>query len=381
MLRYIRPRNFLSFDLDEPGIELTSLNVLIGPNGSGKSNLVEAIHFMRSSPGDLQSVTRRGGGTAEWVKKGQKNRYAQIELVDDDSVRHHISFTSVAQSFELATELIAPATGFNQAGEDFFYSISDNVPILRTQEGIKRSLDLDQINRNQSILSQLMDPQAYPQFSTLRKKYEQLRIYRDWSFGRSPLLRQPQAADMRTAPLEEDFSNLGLFLNRLQAKFPKAKRELLTHLQDLYPGITDFGTQTEGSTVQLFVTEGDYTIPAIRLSDGTLRYLCLLAILCDPEPPPLVCIEEPELGLHPDLLPKLAELLKAFSERSQLLVTTHSDILVDALTESPSAVIICEKRAGSTWMRRLDPVELKSWLENYTLGELWTRGGLGGNRW
>jgi len=63
-------------------------------------------------------------------------------------------------------------------------------------------------------------------------------------------------------------------------------------------------------------TEGDFSIPATRLSDGTLRYLCLLAILCDPEPPPLICIEEPELGLHPDILPKLADLLVSASERT-----------------------------------------------------------------
>jgi predicted ATPase len=75
------------------------------------------------------------------------------------------------------------------------------------------------------------------------------------------------------------------------------------------------------------------------LSDGSLRYLCLLAILCDPEPPPLIGLEEPELGLHPDLLPKVADLLVAAAQRTQLIVTTHSDILVDALTERPDALV------------------------------------------
>ncbi|MEW6754253.1 MAG: AAA family ATPase [Candidatus Latescibacterota bacterium] len=84
-------------------------------------------------------------------------------------------------------------------------------------------------------------------------------------------------------------------------------------------------------------------MPATRLSDGTLRYLALLAVLCHPTPPPLVCIEEPELGLHPDIMPQLAVLLCEAATRTHLVVTTHSDILVDALTDTPEAILVCEK--------------------------------------
>lgn len=186
---------------------------------------------------------------------------------------------------------------------------------------------------------------------------------------------------MRRDRLEEDFSNLGLFLNRLKSEFPAAKRALLKALQDLYEGITDFEVNTNGGTVQVFLHEGDFAIPATRLSDGTLRYLCLLAILCDPEPPPLICIEEPELGLHPDVLPGLADLMRKASERTQLIVTTHSDILVDAMTETPECVIVCEKHEGQTEMKRLDAAELSEWLKKYRLGQLWIDGQLGGKRW
>jgi predicted ATPase len=185
---------------------------------------------------------------------------------------------------------------------------------------------------------------------------------------------------MRNNRLEEDFSNLGLFLNRLR-RTPQVKRAVLEALRDLYEGFSDFDVSVEGGTVQVFFTEGNFTIPATRLSDGTLRYLCLLAILSDPEPPPLICIEEPELGLHPDILPKVADLLISAATRAQLIVTTHSDILVDALTDRPEAILVCEKRAGQTVMRRLDEQELTGWLEKYRLGELWTRGELGGTRW
>jgi len=104
--------------------------------------------------------------------------------------------------------------------------------------------------------------------------------------------------------------------------------------------------------------------------------------LCDPDPPPLVCIEEPELGLHPDMLPKIADLLAAASERTQLVVTTHSDMLVDAMTDRPEAVVVVEKHNGQTCMKRLkEDAELRRWLDKYRLGQLWTRGEIGGTRW
>jgi predicted ATPase len=145
--------------------------------------------------------------------------------------------------------------------------------------------------------------------------------------------------------------------------------------------VSDFDVIIEGGTVQTLLQEDDISIPATRLSDGTLRYLCLLAILHHPNPPPFVCIEEPELGLHPDILPGLATLLREASERSQLVVTTHSDVLVDALTDTAESIVICEKHNGQSELRRLEKCDLKPWLEKYRLGELWTSGELGGNRW
>ncbi len=145
-----------------------------------------------------------------------------------------------------------------------------------------------------------------------------------------------------------------MILNRLR-RVPAAKQLILENLRDLYEGLDDFEISVEGGTVQVFFEEEGFSIPATRLSDGTLRYLCLLAILCDPKPPPLICIEEPELGLHPDILPKLADLMVAASERTQLVITTHSDVLVDAMTDQPEAILVCEKHEAQTRIRRLDP--------------------------
>jgi predicted ATPase len=252
--------------------------------------------------------------------------------------------------------------------------------MVNTIQEKKRSLAPEKVDADRSILAQLRDPESYPELNYVAEIYEKVRIYREWAFGRNAVFREPQKADMRNDRLEEDFSNLGLFLNRLR-RMPKAKAAILQSLHDLYEGVTDFDVSVEGGTVQVFLTEGNFVIPATRLSDGTLRYLCLLAILLDPTPPPLICIEEPELGLHPDILPKLADLMVAASERAQLIVTTHSDILVDAMTERPESVVVCEKHDGMTQLRRLSRSELAVWLDKYRLGQLWTKGQIGGTRW
>lgn len=169
-------------------------------------------------------------------------------------------------------------------------------------------------------------------------------------------------------------------LNRLAKDF-KVKQKILKALHDLYDGVSDFHVNVEYATVQVFMQEGTVTVPATRLSDGTLRYLCLLAILCNPDPPPLVCIEEPELGLHPDVIPVMADLLREASDRCQLIVTTHSDTLIDALTDTPESVVVCEKINRQTTLKRLDKDKLAHRLDKYRLGELWSTGELGGNRW
>jgi len=385
-LRRIALSNLLSFGPSMEPLVLENLNILIGPNGAGKSNLIEAIALMRAAPGDIRSIVRRGGGVGEWIWKGDKVLPATIDFVMDKSLKHQplrhvLSFRKDAQGFRLEDERIENETA-DKGEKDpyFFYRFNNGHPVVNTIKEKGRSLALENFDSERSILAQRRDPEWYPELSYLAEVYEKVRIYREWAFGRNAVFREPQKADMRNDRLEEDFSNLGLFLNRLRRK-PKAKAAILESLCDLYDGVTDFDVSIEGGTVQVFFTEGDFVIPATRLSDGTLRYLCLLAILVDPSPPPLICIEEPELGLHPDILPKLADLMVAAAERTQLIVTTHSDILVDAMTERPETIIVCEKHDGMTQLRRLLKAELAVWLDKYRLGQLWTKGQIGGTRW
>lgn len=387
MLKSIKLTNFLSFGEASQAIDLLPLNVVIGPNGSGKSNLIEAIELIRSAPKDLLTPIRDGGGVRDWLWKDAPtgNPAATIDAVFDyprgpAKLRYVLSFTEVAQRFEILDERVENETP--DAGHDkpyFYYRFEKGHGVLNVK-GKERRLQHEEIEPTASILAQRKDPDQYPELTYLGNAFSRIRIYREWSFGRYTTPRLPQKADLPNEHLEPDASNLGLVLNRLRRE-PDVKKRLLEALRHLYAGIDDFDVQIEGGTVQVFLQEGRFTVPATRLSDGTLRYLCLLAILCHPKPPPLVCIEEPELGLHPDVLPTLADLLEEAAERTQLIVTTHSDVLVDALTDRPEAVLVAEKTEGGTRLRRLDAQKLKPWLEKYRLGQLWTRGEIGGTRW
>jgi len=386
----IELNNLLSFGSNNNGLDLLPLNVLIGPNGSGKSNFMEAIALMRAAPRDYREVVRRGGGVREWLWKGAPEESGRMAWVVANPVGslplcHDLAFQAVGQNFELVQERVEFSQN-NGCVETYeiFYLYAQGKPLIRVQErsgASYRPINPISLDLDRSILAQRRDPDSYPELAGLASNYERIRIYREWTFGRNAIFRVPQSADLPNDVLEEDFSNLGLFLNRLKTRHPAAARAILDGLSDLYEGLTEFNVLIEGGTVQVFFTEGEFVIPATRLSDGTLRYLCLLAILCDPNPPPLICIEEPELGLHPDVLPKLADHLVTASRRTQLIVTTHSDVLVDAMSEQPESVVVCEKQGGATSMSRLEAGELQAWLQKYRLGELWIRGELGGTRW
>ncbi|MDR1640071.1 MAG: AAA family ATPase, partial [Clostridiales bacterium] len=161
------------------------------------------------------------------------------------------------------------------------------------------------------------------------------------------------------------------------------KQRLLKELKEFYIGFEDFDLVVDGNALQLVFLEKGLSspVPASRLSDGALRYLSFLAILLNPDLPPLLCIDEPELGLHNDALLSLTELIRETSEKCQIIITTHSQMIVDVLSKTPEAVLVCEKTDKGTKLTRLDGEKLKPLLEQYSLGELWSKGEIGGNRW
>ena len=241
----------------------------------------------------------------------------------------------------------------------------------------KREVQSDNRLLNQSVLSQLRDQQSYPDFFQLDALFNSIRTFREWTFGpRGP--RQPQGADLPAGRLLPDSSNLALVLNQIEHRVGPVLNE---HLRRFFPRFKRMTTEVTGGAVRFYLHESGLRSPVAgtRLSDGTIRFIALLATLFSPEPPSIVCIDEPELGLHPDAVALLAELLVEASERMQLVVTTHSDALVSALTSQPDAIVACERPGAGTELRRLDPEKLASWLEDYRLGDLWRMGELGAN--
>lgn len=386
----IQLNNLLSFGPDTEALELRPLNVLIGPNGSGKSNLIEAISLLKATPRDLTDPIREGGGIRDWLWRGDLSALtAHIEVIIDNprgsALRYSLGLAERGQQFELIEELIEEAYSSKKMPY-LYYELSGDKAILNysgeshNSSETRRPLILEQIDLQQSILAQRKDPDQYPELTWIGEIFDRMRLYRESSFGRRTPPRQPQPADLPNDFLLEDGRNLGLVLNRLMREL-EVKDRILETMRQLYEDVIDLDISIEGGTVQVFVQEKNIMVPATRLSDGTLRFLCLLSILCHPNPPPLVCIEEPELGLHPDVLPVLSDLLREASQRCQLIVTTHSDMLVDTLTDTPESVVVCEKHDGKTEMHRLNEADLTEWLKRYSLGDLWTRGDLGGNRW
>lgn len=385
LIRQLRVSGLLSFGPKGIDLPLKNLNVLIGPNGSGKSNLLEVLSLLRSAPTNLPAPVKEMGGVREWLWKGpQPPRDARLDLsleYPQGPLRHVLAIGVHGERFEVVDEKIEYAQA--KPGESdpyFFYRFRGGNPVLNEfQGGGERRLKRENVLPEQSILSQVRDPDRYPALAWLQNNYERIRLYRNWSFGPNAALRREQSTHDRSDVLNDGGENMALVISKIRARI---KPELRQSLQKLYEGVEDVGYSIDGGNVLLFLEEsGGRTIPATRLSDGTLRYLSLLAILLHPEPPPLVAIEEPELGLHPDVIPHIAELLVRASERTQLLVTTHSRMMVEALGDDPSRIIVCEKEEGESRFERLDSGRLAAWLKEYSLGQLWSMGEIGGNRW
>ena len=386
-IQTLRLSGLLSFAPDSPPLDLRRLNVLIGPNGSGKSNLIEAIELLAAMPRDLAATIRDGGGPGEWLWKGSAGERAEIDAVLEGAptgrpLRYRIQFDAVQSRVEITDEAIEetkPAPG-KPPGSDvfFYYRFQQGNPVINVADG-PRHLQRENLRPDQSVLAQCKDPDLYPEVTWVGERLSNFHTFREWSFGRYVALRQPQPADLPEYWLLADSRNLALVLNQIEHDSGGARLNAL--MRRFYPRFERLSTPVSGGTVQFYLHEQGFRapIPATRLSDGTIRFIALAAALLARYPPPLLCIEEPELGLHPDALPLLGELLVEASAKTQLIVTTHSDALVSALTDHVEAVVACERLGDGTTLRRLDPSQLSTWLDEYRLGDLWRMGELGAN--
>jgi predicted ATPase len=411
-IQKIRIQNALSFGPDSPEIELKSLNVLIGPNGCGKSNFIEMLNLLRQLPhGDPSAVLPREmkaddessavpeGAAAEWLWRGKRTGFGERNEMKlnltvappassdspDNLLRHRIALRAeiFGRYFLIEDETIEYVTA---PDENFYYRDHYGHPVInrKVQQADGSfawgTLEPDtRAGRESAIRKWGRDD--FPEIAYLSALYGGVTIHQETTFGRGNPFRRPQSISLNGERLMEDGENLNLILNNLRGS--DVWERIVSALRDFYEPVRRLETKASYGNIEIFLREEGFEspIPAARLSDGTLRYLYLITILCQADPPPLICIEEPELGLHPDIIPTLAKLLIDASRRTQLVVTTHSKNLVDCFSDAPDAVLVCSKQAGSTTIKRLDLSRIKKWLDKYSLGTLWAKGEIGGNRW
>ena len=407
-IKSLRLKKILSFKDTE--LALQPLNVLIGPNGSGKSNLVDVIALLRSAPDDIAGFLRSNGPTGDWTWKGPGREETDFQIAGIESefgpplpriYKLGISLQddrvhSLTERLDLTEAIEGNKTVYSRP---FFQASNESARLWPTRPGGVLADYGDapvqvEISRGKSVLSEIRSRVDYPAITETSRLLSAIKVYRSWEVGRNSPVRRPQRTDGPVNFLEEDFSNLALVVNDLR------ERQGLGPIMDEYLGrfyesYKSLHTPIYGNTVSLAVREAGMssTLPASRLSDGTIRFIALLAILCHPEPPPLICIEEPEIAMHPDSLGLIAELIRKASERTQIIVTTHSPELVGLFPPERDSqfVVVCEwDRDKGTKFRRVTYEELTDWqdiyqqtgkeLVVYGLSEMWLSGAIGGVR-
>lgn len=379
----------LSFG-QETDFEFGQLNILVGPNGSGKSNLLDCIRILRMAPLEIQE-TFKDSGFEEWLYKGNSKQlpYVSLEVTanlpdNTGKIFHQLRLASQPNSRVGLEEAISSSKELGQKETYFLGSYRGKATL--SVAGTKkrrhnRNLNTTEYNPFASILSQIRDISQYPEITRLAGLYSQFRIYSEWSFGRNSSLREAAPTNRTTTMLSESMDDLPLALNGLEKTAAHdAIRALLRELKETY---VDYITRILFGRVGMELVEAPFStpLPAKRLSDGTLRFLALAAILFQHQPPPLICLEEPELGMHPDMIRLVAKMIIDAAQRTQLIITTHSEHLLTALQDDFDVLFAFDTGLDGSVIRRFSQEEYMQWRQEHSLGELWTSGELGGNRW
>ncbi len=411
LIKSLHLKNILSFK--DTKLDLQPLNVLIGANGSGKSNLIDVIALLQAVPGDLPSYFRRSGSIGDWVWNATRHSGSTFSLPEVTAMLDNYGSPDIPLEYELSLGVRNDRESYHVIAERLetpieapdgkrafsFFKMQNGQGRIASQsspflhDAVYTELSPENIRRGKSVLSEIRDPINYPTLTLTARRLASIKIYRDWQVGPNNPARRSQPTDGSVDFLEEDFSNLALVVNDLR------ERQGLGSLMDEYLGrfyesYQSLHTPVHDSRIRLAVRETGIAtpLPASRLSDGAIRFIALLAILCHPNPPPLICIEEPEIATHPDSLGLVAELLRKASERTQIVVATHSPEFVSHFSDEPECIVVCERDSEEgTQFHRVTRQEVTDWqdmhpqtgkeLVLYGLSEMWMSGSLGGVRW
>lgn len=342
-------------------LKLGAINVVIGANGSGKSNFISVLSFLHAlKEGHLQEYVIRAGGANRMLHFGAKVTKALMIHVSFEDERNQYSVVLVPSSSD---ELVP----LNETV--YFWDKSYPRPY---SEGLSRNGKEAGISSDRSTKIG----------GYVKGHFDRWRLYHFHDTSRTSPMKQ--TVDINdNSYLRPDGSNLAAFLFYLKEKHPASYGLIRRSVQRVAPFFDDFqlGAQNlNPDKIRLewrHVGTEDY-FDAASLSDGTLRFIALATLFLQPEShrPSVILVDEPELGLHPFAITMLASLVKQSATKTQVILSTQSPLLLDHF--DPQDVLVADRVDSGTILSRLDVEKLESWLEDYSLGQLWEKNELGG---
>ncbi|NOJ93374.1 AAA family ATPase [Corallococcus coralloides] len=341
-------------------LELGPVTVVVGPNGSGKTNLYRALYLLAAAAeGRLARTLADEGGTSSvmWAGPRDPKKPARMRVtVDLDDLTYELQCGVVPTSppqtmFTLDPEVKEEHLWANAGGRRLvLMERKDRTAFIRDADG-KRITFPTELWSGESVMDQLAEPHRFPRLGEVQRTLSAWRFYHHFRTDPDAPPRHPQVG-VRTPVLASDGRDLAAALQTLWEIGDD--RALEQGIDDAFPGAR-LEVRAENGRFSLFLHMPGLSRPmaAPELSDGTLRYLCLLAALLSPRPPPFLALNEPETSLHPDLLEPLGRLIVRASEYSQVWVTTHAETLARVIADKTgTSPVHLEKQQGATTVKR-----------------------------
>lgn len=340
-------------------LRLGDLNVLIGANGAGKSNFVEFFRLLRAMVEErLQAYVRENGPADGFFFNGVSATKVIEAKMDFGPNSYHFALKPTAEGGVLID--------FEKT--EFRGDLGTYKDVLATGvlEAALKSRRLD-VGRQGSY-----GPNHYVWMAV-----SDWSVYHFHDTSQTAGMRRDCGIE-QTDRLRSSGDNLAAFLLGLRNTNNPLYQSIRCTIQRVVPYFDDFvlsvrsGRAEEQVRLTWKQKGKDYIFSPGHLSDGTIRFICLVTALLQPEPPSTIVVDEPELGLHPEALAILAGLLRSASKRTQIIVATQSPVLLSEF--EPEQIITVDQIGGETRFNRLNPAELHAWLSEYSIGELWLKG-------